>query len=100
VTIPANDTILSETWRLGGTVRWRLWQDEAVAYNGRTGDTHHFADFAAWTFARLAAGPARGADLARAAADSVELRSGSDPGDTVERTLALLARLELIERAA
>jgi PqqD family protein of HPr-rel-A system len=97
---PAGNATTAETWRLGDAVHWRLWQDEAVAYNGRTGHTHHFADFAAWIFARLASGAASATDLERAAAEAVELSAGTDRRDTVARTLALLARLELIERAA
>ena len=97
---PTSDTIPAETWRLGEGVRWRLWQDEAVVYNGRTGDTHHFADFAAWIFAQLAAGAATATELDRATAAAVELNAGADRRDTIERTLGLLARLELIERVA
>jgi PqqD family protein of HPr-rel-A system len=87
-------------WRLVDGMRWRAWEGEAVAYNDRTGDTHHFADFAAWIFARLCAGPASAEDLERDAAESVELASGASIADTVERTLALLRRLEMIEPAA
>jgi PqqD family protein of HPr-rel-A system len=87
-------------WRLVDGMRWRAWEGEAVAYNDRTGDTHHFADFAAWIFARLCASSASAEDLERDAAESVELASGASIADTVERTLALLRRLEMIEPAA
>ena len=87
-----------ETWRVTGQARWRLWEDEAVVYNGRTGDTHHLADFAAWVFACLCRGPASAAGLARESLASVELRSGEAPGAAVGRTLDLLRRLNLIEK--
>ena len=44
--------------RIGGFVQWREWDGEIVAYNDRTGDTHHFADLAAWLFRKLAEAPA------------------------------------------
>lgn len=87
-------------WRLVDGMRWRAWEGEAVAYNDRTGDTHHFAEFAAWIFARLCDGPASAEDLERDASESVELASGASIADTVERTLALLRRLEMIEPTA
>ncbi|MDE2229998.1 MAG: HPr-rel-A system PqqD family peptide chaperone [Alphaproteobacteria bacterium] len=89
----------AETWRIAAEVRWRIWDGEVVAYNGRSGHTHHFADFAGWVFAHLAAQPASADGLTQAAANDVELRSGAAPSATVERTLGLLRRLDLIERA-
>jgi PqqD family protein of HPr-rel-A system len=97
----AETTVAAGTiWRLVDGLRWRAWEGEAVAYNDRTGDTHHFADFAAWIFARLCAGPASADDLEQDAAEAVELTSGASLADTVERTLALLRRLQMIEPAA
>ena len=99
-TASAPDPSLAAAWRLNPSVRWRLWQGEAVAYNGRTGDTHHFADFAGWAFAQLCDGPAKGDDLAREAADTIDLSAGGDLASVLRRTLALFLRLELIEAAA
>jgi len=93
------DAIEAGTWRLSPLVRWRLWQDEAVAYNDRTGDTHHFADFAAWVFARLSRKPESAAGLAQAAKTSVELRSSETHDAVIGRTLDLLWRLRIIEKA-
>ncbi|HZL59809.1 MAG TPA: HPr-rel-A system PqqD family peptide chaperone [Stellaceae bacterium] len=90
----------AEIWRVSDEVRWRLWDGEAVAYNGRTGDTHHFADFAAWVFGRLCIAPASCRSLARDAEDSVELRAGGAVGETITRTLALLQRLQIVEAVA
>lgn len=95
---PDTATAESATWRVTDQVRWRLWEDEAAVYNGRTGDTHHLADFAAWVFAVLCQGPASAAGLTRAAEAAVELRSGEAPGTAVGRTLELLRRLRLIEK--
>ena len=88
-----------ETWRVAGQARWRLWEDEAVVYNGRTGDTHHLADFAAWVFARLCQKPESAAGLAQAAKTSVELRSSETHDAVIGRTLHLLWRLRIIEKA-
>ena len=100
LTLSQNDAIEAGTWRLSPRVRWRLWDDEAVAYNDVSGDTHHFADFAAWVFARLCQKPESAAGLAREAKTSVELRTGETPESVVGRTLELLWRLRLIEKAA
>jgi len=97
ITSPDTATSADATWRVAGQVRWRLWEDEAAVYNGRTGDTHHLADFAAWVFAMLCRGPASATGLTRAAEEAVELRSGEAPGAAIGRTLALLRRLNLIE---
>jgi PqqD family protein of HPr-rel-A system len=95
---PDTATADGATWRVAGQVRWRLWEDEAAVYSGRTGDTHHLADLAAWVFGFLCRGPASATGLARAAETSVELRSGEAPGAAIGRTLALLGRLNLIEK--
>jgi PqqD family protein of HPr-rel-A system len=95
---PDMATAEGETWRVAGQARWRLWEDEAVVYNGRTGDTHHLADFAAWVFATLCRGPASSPGLARAAEATVELLSGETPEAAIGRTLDLLRRLNLIEK--
>src|SRR5215469_10366757 len=87
------------TWRIAAAVDWRAWDGEIVAYNDRSGDTHHFADFAGWLFARLAATPGDVPSLTAAATDAVELRSGA-PAATVERTLALFRKLDLLDRVA
>jgi PqqD family protein of HPr-rel-A system len=90
----------TETWRIAVEVDWRSWSGEIVVYNGRSGDTHHFADFAGWMFARLAAQPASAAVLASAASDTVELRSGEASQQIVARTLVLFQQLDLLERVA
>ncbi len=99
-TCPQSHGDADAVWRVAGEARWRLWEDEAVIYNGRSGDTHHLADFAAWVFGFLSRSPASETDVARAAETGVELTSGKAPGDAIARTLDLLRRLDLIERAA
>jgi PqqD family protein of HPr-rel-A system len=99
-TSPQSPSEADRAWRVSGQARWRLWEDEAVIYNGRSGDTHHLADFAAWVFGFLSRGPASEAGLTRAAETQIELTSGKAPGDAIARTLDLLRRLDLIERAA
>ena len=99
MTDPLQPSEATGTWRIAGAVDWRAWDGEIVAYNDRSGDTHHFADFAGWLFARLAATPADVPSLTAAATDAVELRSGA-PAATVERTLALFRKLDLLDRVA
>ena len=41
------------TRQIGSFVHWREWDGEIIAYNDRTGDTHHFADLSAWLFRLL-----------------------------------------------
>lgn len=100
MTAPPSPGPTDATWRIAAEVDWRGWDGEIVAYSGRSGDTHHFADFAAWLFARLAAEPADAAALAAAAARAIELRSGEPPRATVDRTLALFRRLDLLDPMA
>ncbi len=85
------------TWRIAAAVDWHAWDGEIVAYNNRSGDTHHFADFAGWLFGQLAAAPADVPSLTAAAIDAVELRCGA-PAATVERTLALFQKFDLLDR--
>lgn len=87
------------TWRIAEAVDWRAWNGEIVAYNDRSGDTHHFADFAGWMFARLATAPGDVPSLTAAATDALELRCGT-PAATVERTLALFHKLDLLDQVA
>ena len=95
--LPPSDA--TGTWRIAEAVDWRTWNGEIVAYNDRSGDTHHFADFAGWLFARLATTPGDVPSLTAAATDALELRCGA-PTATVERTLALFHKLDLLDRVA
>ncbi|MGH6968016.1 MAG: HPr-rel-A system PqqD family peptide chaperone [Stellaceae bacterium] len=99
MTASTQASVTTGTWRIAAAVDWRVWDGEVVAYNDRSGDTHHFADFAGWVFARLAAGPADVAALTTAAIDAVELRCGA-PDETVARTVALFHKLDLLDRVA
>jgi PqqD family protein of HPr-rel-A system len=83
--------------RIGAFVLWREWDGEIVAYNERTGDTHHFADLAAWLFRLLALAPASDAAIEAAAVNEIELPATIDRARAIARTLDLFARLELIE---
>lgn len=85
--------------RIGSFVRWRDWEGEIVAYNDRTGDTHHFADLAAWLFRLLAEAPLSEEAIALAAAREIELPPSIDRAVALKRALDLFARLELIEAA-
>lgn len=99
MTDAAQSSETTGTWRIAAAVDWRAWDGEIVAYNGRSGDTHHFADFAGWLFVRLAMTPADIRSLTTAATETLELRSGT-PETTVERTLALFQKLDLLEQVA
>lgn len=85
--------------RIGSYVQWRDWDGEIVAYNDRTGDTHHFADLAAWLFRRLSAAPLSDAAIAETAAREIELPPAIDRAAALARTLDLFARLDLLEAA-
>jgi PqqD family protein of HPr-rel-A system len=85
--------------RIGSFVQWREWDGEIVAYNDRTGDTHHFADLAAWMFRLLTTMSANAEAIAAAASDEIELPPAIDRAAAIARTLDLFARLDLIEAA-
>jgi PqqD family protein of HPr-rel-A system len=88
------------TRRIGSFVHWREWDGEIIAYNDRTGDTHHFADLSAWIFRLLTRAPASDAAIAAAVADEIELPPAIDRNAVIKRTLDLLTRLDLLEVAA
>jgi PqqD family protein of HPr-rel-A system len=85
--------------RIGSFVHWREWDGEIIAYNDRTGDTHHFADLSAWLFCLLTRAPASDAAIAAAAANEIELPPAIDRGAVIARTLDLFARLDLLAAA-
>jgi PqqD family protein of HPr-rel-A system len=86
--------------RIRKDVHWREWDGEIVAYNDHTGDTHHFADLAAWLF-RLLAGASLGDDaIAHAAEDEIELPANVDRNAALTRALDLFVTLDLIESAS
>jgi PqqD family protein of HPr-rel-A system len=82
--------------RIGSFVHWREWDGEIIAYNDRTGDTHHFADLSAWLFRLLTRGAASEETIAAAAAREIELPPAIDQGAVIARTLDLFARLDLL----
>ena len=88
------------TRRIGSFVDWREWDGEIVAYNDRTGDTHHFADLAAWLFRLLTQDALGDAAIAAAAAREIELPASVDREAAIARTLALFETLDLLERHA
>ncbi|HEY1502749.1 MAG TPA: HPr-rel-A system PqqD family peptide chaperone [Stellaceae bacterium] len=83
---------------IGPFVHWREWDGEIVAYNDRTGDTHHFADLSAWLFRLLTRAPADPAAIAAAAAREIELPPAIDRDAVIARTLDLFTRLDLLDR--
>lgn len=85
--------------RIGSFVHWREWGGEIIAYNDRTGDTHHFADLSAWLFRLLTRAPASDAAIADAAAREIELPAAIDRDAVIARTIALFTRLDLLEAA-
>ncbi len=84
--------------RIGAFVQWREWDGEIVAYNDRSGDTHHFADLAAWLFCRLTRAALSDEAIAAAAASEIELPAAIDRAAAIARTLELFAQLDLLER--
>lgn len=88
------------TRQIGSFVHWREWDGEIIAYNDRTGDTHHFADFSAWLFRRLTHAPASDMAIASAVANEIELPPAIDRDAVIARTLDLFTRLDLLEAAS
>jgi len=86
------------TRRIGNFVHWREWDGEIVAYNDRSGDTHHFADLAAWLFRLLTRDAISDAAIAAAAACEIELPGSIDRDSALARTLDLFAQLDLLDR--
>ena len=87
------------TRRIGPFVHWREWGGEIIAYNDRTGDTHHFADLSAWLFRLLTRAPASDAAIAAAIEREIELPPAIDRDAVIARTLDLFTRLDLLEAA-
>ena len=87
------------TRRIGPFVHWREWGGEIIAYNDRTGDTHHFADLSAWLFRLLTRAPASDAAIAAAIEREIELPPAIDRDAVIVRTLDLFMRLDLLEAA-
>jgi PqqD family protein of HPr-rel-A system len=87
------------TKRIGSFVHWREWDGEIIAYNDRTGDTHHFADLSAWLFIFLTRAAANDAAIAAAVANEIELPAAIDRDAVIARTLDLFTRLDLLEAA-
>ncbi len=85
---------------IGSFVHWREWDGEIIAYNDRTGDTHHFADLSAWLFRLLTRAPASDAAIAVAAAEEIELPPAIDRDAVIARALDLFTRLDLLDRVA
>jgi PqqD family protein of HPr-rel-A system len=85
------------TKRIGSFVHWREWDGEIIAYNDRTGDTHHFADLSAWLFLLLTRAPASDTTIAAAVANEIELPAAIDRDAVIARTLDLFTRLDLLE---
>ncbi len=85
--------------RIGPAVQWRDWDGEIVAYNDRTGDTHHFADLAAWMFRLLIARTLDESGIRAAAEAEIELPPAIDRDAAIARTIALFDQLELTEAA-
>jgi PqqD family protein of HPr-rel-A system len=87
-------------WLLADDVLWRTWDGEVIAYSGMTGSTHHFTEFAAWLFLRLAAAPSTVGELCADAGAEVELTGDGTIEQSVADTLRSLSDLLLATKAA
>ena len=86
-------------WRIAHDVLWRSWDDEIVAYSDATGDTHHFADLAAWLFRLLSTEAATEHEIEATARQRIELPITVDGPAVIHRTLDMFERLSLLEAA-
>jgi hypothetical protein len=83
-------------WRLADTVLWREWDGEVVAFVGTSGATHHFAEFAAWLFVRIAAAPSTTNELRAAAINQVDVTGDGTLDQSIDATLRLFSDLLLV----
>lgn len=96
----SQDTTIN--WRIASpdALRWRIWNDEAVVYCERSGDTHLISAAAADILQSLQQAPASAADLAVHLA--LQERQTPDDAlvDDVATILASLQELALIAPVA
>ncbi len=85
--------------RIAPDVLWRAWDDEIVCYSNTTGDTHHFADLAAWLFRLLSTEAANEPEIEATALQRIELPTTVDGPAAIRRTLDMFQRLSLLEAA-
>jgi hypothetical protein len=83
-------------WRLAETVLWREWDGDVVAFAGTSGATHHFTEFAAWLFVRIAAAPKTTGELRAAAIDEVDVTGDGTLDQSIDATLRLFSDLLLV----
>jgi PqqD family protein of HPr-rel-A system len=86
-------------WRLAESVLWREWDGEVVAFAGTSGATHHFTEFAAWLFVRIAAAPSTADELRAAAMRDVDVTGDGTLDESLDATLRLFANLLLVTPA-
>jgi len=77
-------------------VLWREWDGDVVAFAGTSGATHHFTEFAAWLFVRIAAAPSTADELRAAAIDEVDITGDGTLDQSIDVTLRLLSDLLLV----
>jgi PqqD family protein of HPr-rel-A system len=86
-------------WRLTESTLWREWDGEVVAFAGPSGATHHFTEFAAWLFVRIAAAPSSADELRAAAMRDVDVTGDGTLDESLDATLRLFANLLLVAPA-
>jgi PqqD family protein of HPr-rel-A system len=88
------------TWRLASAqaLHFRSWGDEFVVYNSLSGDTHLLGQVAAHVLTKLQETPLETPILAESLAPLLQNNFDEELVPEVERLLADLVSLELVER--
>lgn len=87
---------MSRSWKTT-TVYWKEWDDGTVVFNAQSGNTHLLSPTAARVLKALEQRPASAIDLAHQLASQVQVDSDQELTAQVEKLLANLDALGLIE---
>ncbi|HEY0526150.1 MAG TPA: HPr-rel-A system PqqD family peptide chaperone [Stellaceae bacterium] len=89
-------TLCDQRWRLSEAVLWREWDGDVVVFAGASGATHHFTEFAAWLFVRIAAAPSTVDELRTTAIRDVDVTGDGTLDESIDATLRLFYNLLLM----
>ena len=92
-----NNPLLKFGSEPGTDLLWRLWDDEVIVYDDRSGDTHLLQGLGAELFLELLNGPVRLDELTERTAAALDFENDSQFQQYVEQTVAEFIRLHLLE---
>ena len=90
----------AQKWRIfpGLRLHWRSWEDEFVVYNSASGDTHLLDQVSRDMLKVLESESPTLSELAGRLAESQEIEADAEFSSYLERLLATLEKLGLVER--